>query len=274
MARQITVVTPENIPLTLELAGLGTRFGALLFDFMVQFLVAAIVGAIGSIIAALTGGLGLGNVAMGLMILGLFVVFFGYFIFFEAIWNGQTPGKRVFKLRVVRDGGFPVNFFAVAARNLVRLADFMPLAYCAGAISVFFNTNYKRLGDLVGGTIVIKERDAFRLGTYDPEEDKIRGGNLPPSFGATTGSSPASPTAVDPVTALSPAEVDVLRTFTRRRYEMASDDSERLAYRLVAPLVPRLGITFLPGVAPRYADLASAIVAGIDAREVEAQQNI
>ena len=77
---------------------------------------------------------------------------------FETIWNGQTPGKRAFGLRVVRDGGYPITFYASAIRNLIRIADFLPFGFAAGALTIFLQSEYKRLGDLVAGTIVIKER--------------------------------------------------------------------------------------------------------------------
>ncbi len=255
MSRIISVITPENIPLEVELAGLGSRFGALLFDLLVQILTIAIAASIWGIIAALTGGTGLDNIAKALSIISMFLIFFGYFILFETLWNGQTPGKRVFKLRVIRDGGFPVNFMSVAARNLVRIADLLPATYIVGALSVFFNDRNKRLGDLVAGTMVVKEDEAHRLGIYDPEAASAQAAYTPAQL---------PDNAADPRLILSNDEISLLRRFSIRRWQMTSDDSERLAYRIVAPLVGRLGIVFQPGIAPRYADLASAIVAEVD----------
>ena len=162
MSRQVTVVTPENIPLTLELAGLGTRFGALLLDALWQLMVGTALLMIAGLLALFASAYmqPLLPFVPALLILGTFVIVFGYFIFFETIWNGQTPGKKAFGLRVVRDGGYPVGFFASAARNFVRIADFLPVFYGVGSISMFFNGEYKRLGDFVAGTIVIKERAA------------------------------------------------------------------------------------------------------------------
>lgn len=251
MARTLTVITPENIPVTLELAGIGTRFGAFLFDILVQTFALLTILLLGTLLASVMGEVGLSNVMSALIVALVFVVFFGYYIFFEALWSGQTPGKRVFGLRTIRDGGFPVDFFSVAARNLVRIADFMPLFYTAGALSIFFNAEYKRFGDMVAGTVVVKEPEAFKLGFFTPA--KPASGASPAAPAPFLGKTPAHE-------ALTPAELTVLEHFDARRYTMISDDSERLAYRLVAPLVGRLGITFLPGAAPRYADLASALV--------------
>ncbi len=264
MARHITVVTPENIPLTLEVAGMATRFGALLIDMLIQSCVTVILGIAGVIIAAAANVSGMSGIIWALIIAAFFLIWFGYFILFESIWNGQSPGKRVFGLRVVRDGGYPINFFSIATRNLIRIADFLPMSYAAGALSIFFQPQYKRLGDLVAGTIVVKEPEAQALAAFEATgAQKGQFANAP-----TTG--PSLPEGVrNPYDALSPEELTLLRRFATRRWQMTPDDSERLAYRMVVPLIPRLNLTFVPGVAPRYADLASALVAAADAREAE-----
>lgn len=260
MARQVTIITPENIALTLEEAGLATRFGALLVDMLIQ-LATTLVGLIvfGIVVASLgRGGLdAAGNLIAAIAIIAGFLIWFGYFIFFEAIWNGQTPGKRVFGLRVVRDGGYPVDFFGAATRNLIRIADFLPVGYVAGGLTVFFHPQYKRLGDLVAGTLVIKERivdprTAFRTGPVGPAAVS----RLPE-------------TVRSPFETLTADELSLLRRFALRRWEMTPDDAERVAYRIIVPLIARLNLTFVPGAAPRYADLASALVEAADRREAE-----
>ena len=87
-----------------------------------------------------------------------FVILFGYGIIYEIRWNGQTPGKKMLGLRVMRDGGYPVNVFGVIIRNLLRAVDFLPMAYFAGTVAIIATSDYQRLGDLVGGTIVVKQR--------------------------------------------------------------------------------------------------------------------
>jgi uncharacterized membrane protein SpoIIM required for sporulation len=91
-------------------------------------------------------------------IIGQFLILWGYFVAFEALWDGQTPGKRVLGLRVVRNGGGGVDLGASAARNLVRFVDFLPFGYFVGMVSVIANARNQRLGDLVAGTIVVRER--------------------------------------------------------------------------------------------------------------------
>jgi uncharacterized RDD family membrane protein YckC len=271
LPREVTVVTPENIPLSLELAGLGSRFGALLLDLLIQLgtmlallIVTGLVAAFSESFWSSPTGRVFVPWLTALAILGTFLILFGYFVLFETIWNGQTPGKRAFGLRVVREGGYPINFFASATRNLIRIADFLPVAYAAGALSVFFHRQYKRLGDLAAGTLVVKERPTFMLAA----------GPVRAPSSAVAGQTPAPigmlpPTVRHPSEVLSRAEIDLLRRFARRRWEMHPDDAERLAYRLAVPLIPRLNLTFVPNAPPRYADLISVLVAAADAREDE-----
>jgi uncharacterized RDD family membrane protein YckC len=261
VAREITVVTPENVPLTFELAGLGTRFGAYLVDLLIQVSVTIMALIVFGIVAS-AGVSASRSIVAAASLVALFLIWFGYFLFFEAVWNGQTPGKKAFGLRVMRDGGYPAEFFAVATRNLIRLADFLPLFYGVGSLALFFSPHYKRLGDMVAGTVVVKEPAARALGSFAAPASSGRpgpvGGGLPEGV-------------ADPNVVLTPRELDLLRRFAIRRWEMTPDDSERLAYRLVVPLVPRLGINFVPGAAPRYADLVSALISVADRHASESE---
>jgi uncharacterized RDD family membrane protein YckC len=204
VARKLIVVTPENIPLEMELAGLANRFGALAVDFFFMVMI-LMFGAIGlrflfvdDIVFRPTS-----------TIFG-FVVWFGYFIFFESFWNGQTPGKRAFGLRVMRDGGYPINFFAVATRNLLRLADFFPLFYAVGSLTVFFNEHYKRLGDMVAGTVVIKELHVPTVAMVLAGAAQRTGGILPQGV-------------KNPYDVLTPEELELLRRYQMRRWSMMPD---------------------------------------------------
>jgi len=93
-----------------------------------------------------------------LLILAIFVLNSAYFAFFEAVWNGQTPGKRFFQIRVIKDDGRPISAFDSIARNLLRIADELPAVYIAGVISILISKQNKRLGDYVAGTVVIHEK--------------------------------------------------------------------------------------------------------------------
>jgi len=91
-------------------------------------------------------------------IIGQFLILWGYFVTFEALWDGQTPGKRLLGLRVVRNGGGGIDIGASAARNLIRFIDFLPFGYFIGMVAIVANRRNQRLGDVVAGTIVVRER--------------------------------------------------------------------------------------------------------------------
>lgn len=265
MARQIEVLTPENIPLTLEPAGIGSRFGAMLVDLAIQLGIAIaglIVGGILSIWVDMATG---STVFTALLIISGFLLLFGYFILFETIWNGQTPGKRAFGLRVVRDGGRPVDFFSVATRNLVRIADFLPVSYAIGAGTIFFSPQYKRLGDMAAGTVVIREREARSLG-FAWGKKKL---DAATTAAAQFQTARLPETVNEPADVLTAEEASLMRRFALRRWEMTPDDAERLGYRIIVPLVSRMNLTFVAGAHPRYADLVSTIVAHLDRVQTE-----
>lgn len=92
------------------------------------------------------------------VILILFVLNSGYFAFFEAIWSGQTPGKRFAQIRVMKDDGRPISAYDSIARNLLRIVDELPGMYAIGVISILFSKQNKRLGDYVAGTVVVHEK--------------------------------------------------------------------------------------------------------------------
>ena len=98
--------------------------------------------------------------AVGVLV--AYALMWGYYVFFEAIWDGQTPGKRFLDIRVVQDGGYSVSFGASAVRNLVRLLDLQPgFLYAVGLVSMTVSKSGKRLGDIAAGTIVVHEQRAL-----------------------------------------------------------------------------------------------------------------
>jgi uncharacterized RDD family membrane protein YckC len=257
MVRELTVVTPENIPLKMELAGLGSRFGALLLDILILLAVLLPLWVfVFPLVLAASGGGELASAVKGIFVIATFVFLFGHFIAFELLWSGQTPGKRALGLRAIDDSGFPITIFQAATRNLLRLADFLPVGYIAGAICAFFHVEYKRLGDIVAGTVVIKERSMLR-----PDGAPVALSRPRPK------SVHLAETVLDPATHLSDAEKNLLRRFVARRTEMLAPDAERIAYRIIAPLAPKLNLRFTKGQPPRYATLAALLVLALDDAE-------
>lgn len=164
MSDQFTVVTPENVELEYELAGIGSRFLALAVDTLIQMLFSA---AIFSVLAQFGLSELINNtlkmrdlkssVIAGLLVILSFAVSFLYFIILEVVMNGQTLGKKIFNIRVRKDHGNAPSFWDILLRNFIRLIDFLPFFYGIGLVVMFLNKKSKRLGDYAAGTVIIKE---------------------------------------------------------------------------------------------------------------------
>ncbi|MDQ3011178.1 MAG: RDD family protein, partial [Acidobacteriota bacterium] len=162
----LIIETPEHVELHFALASIGNRFIACAIDHIIQILAIVLTGVLAYRLSngarkvgdKVVEGFSEGSLwTIALSILVAFVLFFGYFVFFETVWSGQTPGKRWLKLRVIQEDGRPLTFFASLARNLIRLMDMQPgFFYSVGIVSVFAGEQAKRLGDYVAGTVVIK----------------------------------------------------------------------------------------------------------------------
>src|SRR5579864_2364355 len=174
------VLTPERVSLEYGIAGIGSRAGAAIIDTLLQA-VALLVLAAAGLGAAAAMSIATGRFAviilLALMAVGGFVVTSGYFLIFEIVWNGQTPGKRVLGVRVIRESGYPLRPVDSVIRNLVRIADWIPFFYGIGVLVMLFNKRSKRLGDFAAGTIVVRESAPRTLSTVAalaPETDAQR----------------------------------------------------------------------------------------------------
>src|SRR5256886_17703069 len=87
----------------------------------------------------------------GVEVIVTLVLIWSYFILLEWLWNGQTIGKRVYKLRVINEDGSPAQFTAVLIRNLMRLVDFLPALYGLGVLVIVLSPKSPRLGDFAAG---------------------------------------------------------------------------------------------------------------------------
>ena len=209
--RHLQIETPEQVAVGYELAGPGSRFAAFLLDgvVLVAALILLVVGVFMVGAAMTSAGLPLPALSV-LMAVSLFLVFvlvWGYFIWFEAFRQGQTPGKAWLGLRVVQDNGFPVTLRGAVIRNLLRVVDIQPMPSClVGGVFILFHPRAQRPGDLAAGTVVVRER---RGGAF-PEEAPDRG---PPR--------------------LTQAEYDLLRSYALRRDDLEPSARRRLATRLI-----------------------------------------
>jgi uncharacterized RDD family membrane protein YckC len=157
---KLTIDTPEQTALEYPIAGLGSRFLALLADTAIQVILAFFALIIGAFIGAgLAKIWGLGpQWVFAVIVICLFLLNSGYFAFFEIFWNGQTPGKRYAQVRVIKDDGRPIGAYEAIVRNALRLVDALPGMYGVGLISIFLSRQSKRLGDYVAGTVVVHEK--------------------------------------------------------------------------------------------------------------------
>jgi uncharacterized RDD family membrane protein YckC len=162
----VSVLSAENVFFEIETAGLAARFGATLIDVLLQLLAAGLLGLAFNIVDSYIAPMQswtrwMVYFSTALLILLLFVIFYAYYFFFEWLWDGQTPGKRALRLRVMQADGMPITYWHALVRNVLRIADFLPLFYGAGALVALLGHDNRRIGDLVAGTIVARERGDF-----------------------------------------------------------------------------------------------------------------
>jgi uncharacterized RDD family membrane protein YckC len=209
-----------------QVAGLGTRAVAQILDLLI---VAGILLAM-ILVAAGVGAYTRSQPLVTLFfVLGSFVVIFGYFWISEAIWSGQTLGKKAFRLRAAGDQGEPLTFAQAGIRNIVRIVDFLPYGYGIGLIVLFANGKGKRLGDLAAGTIVVKDSDSVQLW-------QLQGGRVPPAPGAAPlppvpAYAPATPGELA-LRRLDPELRRFVSAYARRRPELPMDLRANLAYQV------------------------------------------
>jgi uncharacterized RDD family membrane protein YckC len=156
----LDIQTPENVAFGYQVAGIGSRFLATLVDTLLIVILQIVVIMVLLLVLSAFDLLGETIAAWVFAALGIvgFLFFWGYYIFFEMLWNGQTPGKRWVGLRVIRADGTPITLSESFIRNLTRLVDFLPAAYGLGIISMFLDKQSRRLGDLAAGTLVVHDR--------------------------------------------------------------------------------------------------------------------
>lgn len=280
MSREILVVTPENIEIEYELAGIGSRFLANMLDSFLQLAIYLglwiVVGIVGLVLALSASVFStsvaafFGEVEVAFALLAAFAILWGYFIWFETRWNGQTPGKRQIGLRVIRDGGYPINIFAAIIRNLIRVMDGMPIVAVAligigiaehssgtaamgglcillPVLCLLLSGRYQRIGDFVAGTMVVKQR-APRVPTLEALAPPPR--VLPEHLAAY-----ALADIGRHVYEMTVPEYRAVRHYIDRRWQLPPQIQQGTAMRLAVPLMQRLGITPPAGVVSvNYAD--------------------
>lgn len=225
--------TPESIAFSYELAGLGSRFLAVAIDLVIQVLVAIAIIFILSLGAEHGGDVAktaripsaqLTSFVIAIFIILTFLIFDGYFIIFEALWNGQTPGKRLLGIRVVRDGGYPIDLGSSVLRNLIRVLE-AALVYVPAAICALLSPQNKRIGDYAAGTIVVRDR-AFEVSHPDMWLKGDAAPQLPPLVAAE---------------ALTPEEWSLVDRYVERRTSLPPGVAADSAARIARALRPKIG---------------------------------
>lgn len=224
LRERVTVETPEMVEFSWEVAGLGSRFTAGLVDGCIQ----------GSGILALLVVFWAGTEAVpfatyvesalrGMLLLAIFLFVWGYHLYFEVFRGGQSPGKRLFRIRVVAEGGFPCTLPRAAVRNLMRVVDFLPFPYGVAGVVMFLDPRGRRLGDLAAGTVVVRER-----GTAVPA--------------AVSGARSLTPAEREARRGLPPLEGEMVRAFLKRRERLAPEARRRLASFVASRAATALGV--------------------------------
>lgn len=221
---KLIIDTPEQVHLEFVLAGIGSRFMAVFLDVLIEtalYLVLFLLTLIW-----LSGSLFSSSRSLwwnAIATLVIFCINWGYYAVFEALWKGQTPGKRWAGIRVIKDSGRPINTFEAIARNLVRAIDFLPGFYGIGVVTMLLNSKNRRLGDYVAGTLVVHE-------STDHEATLFFNTVKQPEF------------ALHQAAGLTVQEAELIETFLARRLELPPEVRRFNAQRITEMVSVRLNI--------------------------------
>jgi len=268
---QLNIDTPELVDIEMPLAGIGSRFIALLVDSLIWLAGLLVIVVLLALIpqsstpASTPASTDISEQwAVAIVIFIIFLLNWGYFTLFEAFWNGRTPGKRVARIRVIQRSGRAIGLFESMARNLVRYVDQFPFCYAVGVIAIFASRQHQRLGDMAAGTLVVRDR---------VQEAPLWGESGARTFTAQI-FAPSAP-APEPhmaytlpatgIARLSSSDLEVLEGFFARRLDLSLPTRRALAERIAAAIQAKSGLelpagasveTFLEATARQLRDQA------------------
>lgn len=252
---QLSIETPELVAIDMPVAGIGSRFVAILVDYLIWTVaVIAIVIVIALVDPSLSRFSKVGEKwATAISIAIPFLLFWGYFTLFEAFWDGRTPGKRIAKIRVIQRSGRGIGLFESMTRNLLRIVDQFPGIYAVGVASIFLTRDHQRLGDLAAGTLVIHDREnlaelsttssgrTFTAGMFEPAPlPERRRSGLDGPAGQLQGRGA--------IHGLGTADLEVLEGFFARRLDFSLETRALLATRIADGIRAKTGLTVPPEV--------------------------
>ena len=273
LREEYTINTPENVTFGYTIAGIGSRFIGCLVDTTILVVLLLLLNIGISVLLAWLGDNApaqpldaeptpdwITGLLIAIYALINFAIIWGYYMAFEMLWNGQTPGKRLANTQVVRANGAPAEFGEVAIRNVVRIIDFLPFAYALGFVVMFLNRRSRRLGDFAANTLVIKRQDQVKLSDLIGSAP-ASGTSTPPGTSTPAGPSapistitPPRPTAATPppvsISAETLAHFPNLSQMSEDEYQLVRETLARdaagkadsnLLRRLAAAMAARVG---------------------------------
>jgi len=270
ISNQLNIETPELVSIEMPIAGIGSRFIAIVVDYLILIAGGFVFGLMLIVVLASVHAFASWseNWILGFVFILIFLVVWGYFALFEAFWNGKTPGKRVAKIRVIHRSGRAISFLESLARNLVRYIDYLPGFYAVGVIAIFLSKQNQRLGDMVAGTLVVHDREIDTPHWGEMGSRTITAEAFAPPAPENARMAPPHLRVVLPTPALARltgSDLQVLEGFFARRLDMELAVRAALAQRIAAALCAKSGLaippdtsveTFLEAVAHQLREVA------------------
>ena len=263
---QLNIDTPELVAIEMPLAGIGSRFIALLIDTLIWgaglIVLALVLWVFQPSVRAFSSLSYQWTVAV--FTIAIFLLNWGYFTLFEALWGGRTPGKRVARIRVIQKSGRAIGVFESMARNFIRYVDQIPFFYAVGVIAVFATRQHQRLGDLAAGTLVVRDREQETPLWADAGMRTFTAA----AFGQTVPMPQLHQSvslSADSVAKLASSDLEVLESFFARRLDLPLSTRQAIAKKIAAAIQAKSGLeapsevsieTFLEAVARDLRDVA------------------
>lgn len=256
---QLNIETPEQVDLRFSIAGIGSRFLAILADTIIQVVAEILLVLFFVLFISASQRTRLSEVSdtagkwlIAAVVLFHFLLYWGYFALFEAYWNGQTPGKRVVKIRVIKDSGRQITLFEALARNLLRVIDMLPQFYLIGVISMLCNRQHRRLGDFVAGTIVVHERPSEHPATTYSSRS-ITASIHPQVNPVPERTKLAYDPPADAVARLRAEDLSVIDSFLARALDFDLTTRAQIANRIATSMFAKMNLQMPPDVNPERA---------------------
>lgn len=249
---QLNIETPELVAIEMPLAGIGSRFIALLIDTLIWGAGLLVLGILAWLFRPAVQAFS--NLSyqwtVAIVTLIMFLLNWGYFTLFEAFWNGRTPGKHVARIRVIQRSGRPIGIFESMARNFVRYVDQIPFFYAVGVITMFVTRQHQRLGDLAAGTLVVRDREQESPLWAETGARTFTAAAFSPGSLTGTAPEPHSSLALPAtgVARLSSSDLEVLEGFFSRRLDLPIATRQALAQRIATAIQAKSGLEPPPGV--------------------------